>query len=83
MTNIIILVVMILFFYFMILRPQKKRQNEHKEMLDNIKLSDEVVTIGGVHGKVVKIEDDKITILTGRNRETKLVFLKVAVSNKK
>lgn len=79
--NLIFLVVMILFFYFMILRPQKKRQTAYKDMLEKIKVGDEIVTIGGIHGKIIKIEDDKVSILTGINKKTKLVMVKTAISS--
>jgi preprotein translocase subunit YajC len=46
---IIILVIM----YFMVFRPQQKKQKEHQEMLNKIKRNDEVMTSGGIYGKVV------------------------------
>lgn len=79
--NIIFLLAMVIFFYFMILRPQKKRQTEYKNMLDKIKVGDNIVTIEGIHGKIIKIEEDKVYILTGTNKKTKLVMLKTAISN--
>lgn len=49
-------------FYFLIIRPQQKRQGEHAKMLDTLKAGDEVVTNGGLVGKVVKTEERLLTI---------------------
>lgn len=80
-TNIIFLLLMVAIFYFMIIRPQKKRQTQYKNMLDTLKVGDNIVTIGGIHGKVVKIDEDKISILTGKANKTKLIMLKSAVDH--
>ena len=58
-------VVMGLVFYFLILRPQKKRDKAQKELMANIKVTDEVATIGGIHGKVVRVKDDTFVIESG------------------
>lgn len=49
-------------FYFMLIRPQNKRAKEHKEMLGQIKKGDEVVTVGGMLGKVVALDEQFIKI---------------------
>ncbi|MBI2379192.1 MAG: preprotein translocase subunit YajC [Gammaproteobacteria bacterium] len=49
-------------FYFMLYRPQAKRAKDHKNMLDALQKGDEVVTSGGILGKVVKLTDDYIEI---------------------
>lgn len=49
-------------FYFMLIRPQKKKEKQTQAMINAIKIGDEILTIGGIHGKVVKIKDDKLTI---------------------
>jgi preprotein translocase subunit YajC len=62
-------------FYFMLIRPQQKQQKEHKEMLTNLSHGDTVLTNGGIHGKIVAITDniitlevaDKVRIKVGRN----------------
>jgi len=60
------LIIMIaLFFgimYFMIIRPQSKRAKEHAALLDSLKKGDEVVTSGGILGKVVKLGDNFIEL---------------------
>lgn len=51
--------------YFLILRPQQSARKKHEELLKQLKKNDEVVTIGGVIGKVKDIKDDRITIESG------------------
>ncbi|HSM04789.1 MAG TPA: preprotein translocase subunit YajC [Longimicrobiales bacterium] len=52
-------------FYFLLIRPQKKEQERHKQMLEAIKKGDEVVTSGGIVGKVVKADETRLTIQSG------------------
>lgn len=49
-------------FYFLLIRPQQKKAKEHKQMLDNLKKGDRVITQGGIYGKVSQIEDQVITL---------------------
>lgn len=51
--------------YFLILRPQQAARKKHEELLKGLKKNDEVVTIGGIIGKVKDIKDDRITIESG------------------
>jgi len=53
---------MFLVIYFLVLRPQQQKTKEHREMLDNLKRNDEVITAGGLYGKVVQLSDDVITL---------------------
>ncbi len=69
---------MFVLMYFMVLRPQKKRQKEEQEMRDSIQIGDEIVTIGGIMGRVVTVKDDSIVIETGTDR-TKIKFLRSAI----
>ena len=61
---VIYVVVLGLLFYFLIIRPQRKRKKEEEEMKNSICLGQDVVTIGGICGKIVNIKDDNITIQT-------------------
>ncbi|MDX1531550.1 MAG: preprotein translocase subunit YajC, partial [Rhodothermales bacterium] len=47
-------------FYFFIIRPQKKREDTRKSMIEAVKKGDRIVTIGGVHGTVTKVDDDSV-----------------------
>jgi preprotein translocase subunit YajC len=51
-----------LVFYFLLIRPQQKRMKEHKEMVEGLKRGDEVITQGGLIGKVVKVADEEVTV---------------------
>jgi len=59
------ILVLFLVFYLFIIRPQQKRQKQVKEMQDALQKGDSVVTIGGLHGVVHAIDEDKIVINTG------------------
>lgn len=56
------LVLLFVVFYFLILRPQQKRQKDHRLLIESIKQNDALITIGGMHGKVVKVKDDTIIL---------------------
>lgn len=61
-TGIIMLVVMFAVFYFVIIKPQKKKDKEVKQMRDSATVGDDIITIGGIHGKIVKIGDDTMVL---------------------
>ncbi len=54
-------------FYFMLIRPQRKKDKQVKEMLNNLKAGDRVCTIGGIYGTIVGIKDDTVTLSVGRD----------------
>ena len=56
------LVLMFAIFYFLLIRPQQKKAKEHRALLDSLKKGDQVVTAGGMHGKVTSL-DDQIVML--------------------
>ncbi len=64
--------------YFMVIRPQKKRQQELSLMRENLATGDEVVTIGGIIGKVTLVTDEEFTLITAN--QTEMVFRKTAVA---
>lgn len=72
-------IILIAAFYFILIRPQKKKEKETRNMLNSLAVGDEIVTIGGVHGKVVKVKEETVTIETGSDR-VKIVFERGAVS---
>jgi preprotein translocase subunit YajC len=51
-------------FYFLLIRPQKKQQVAHDQMVKNLTTGDEIVTVGGVVGKIIHLTEDRITIKT-------------------
>jgi preprotein translocase subunit YajC len=60
--NMIILPVMLVVFYFLLIRPQQKRAKEHQNMLSKLATGDEVVTGGGIIGKVTEVSDSVATV---------------------
>lgn len=60
--SLIWIAVMVAMMYFLILRPQKKQQKERSAMMDSLKKGDRVVTIGGIHGIVRGIREDRVTV---------------------
>jgi len=60
--QILPLIFMFAIFYFLLIRPQQKKAKEHKALLDSIKKGDNVITAGGVHGKVMSVEDGIVTL---------------------
>jgi preprotein translocase subunit YajC len=55
-------------FYFLILRPQRQQQKQHEAMVQSLSRGDEVVTLGGVIGKIVHVADDRLVIKSGDTR---------------
>lgn len=71
------LVVIFVLFYFMLIRPQMKRAKEHKQMIDGLQVGDEVVTGGGVLGKVTKVSDAYVTLEV--SRDTRVVVQRPSI----
>lgn len=65
-------------FYFFMIRPQQKKAREQKELLAGIQKGDQVVTIGGMHGKVFLVDETTVTL--DLDKGVKLTFDKSAVS---
>ncbi|MCH7530686.1 MAG: preprotein translocase subunit YajC [Gemmatimonadetes bacterium] len=54
-------------FYFLMIRPQAKERRKHEGMLKSLKKGDEIVTSGGIIGKVVHVDENRLTVRTGEN----------------
>ncbi|RUO80761.1 preprotein translocase subunit YajC [Idiomarina tyrosinivorans] len=67
-------------FYFMIFRPQKKRMNAHKELMASMSKGDEVLTQGGMVGKITKISAEKDFIVIALNEEMEVTVQKASVT---
>ena len=64
--------------YMILILPQRKKEKKTRTMLNSVKVGDDIVTVGGVIGKVVNIKDDDITIETGVMK-TKILFKRWAI----
>ena len=67
-SSIILLVVMILVFYVFLLLPENRKKKKLNEMRNSLRVGDDIVTIGGLMGKVVAVTDDSVTFETGEDR---------------
>ncbi len=79
LTMLIPLALIILFFWLFIIRPEKKRNKEMQDMLSNIQVADEVITNGGIIGRVLSVKEDTVLIETGSDR-TKIRVLRSAIA---
>ena len=70
--ELIMLVVMMVVFYFFLIRPQQKRAKEHKNLVQSLNKGDEVITSGGILGRVTKVTDDFVVLEISGNLEIKL-----------
>lgn len=70
------IILMFAIFYFLLIRPQQKKTKEHREMINNLKRGDRVVTSGGIHGLITSLED-----LTVRMEIADKVRIKINRSN--
>ncbi|MCQ2412960.1 MAG: preprotein translocase subunit YajC [Sphaerochaetaceae bacterium] len=77
-TTLITFAVIIMIFYFLIIRPQKKRDNEVKNMLAAMKKGDKIVTIGGIRGTVAVVKESTVIVKVDDN--TRIEFSKNAIS---
>ena len=77
LTALLPLILMFAIFYFLLIRPQQKRQKKVKEMHESLQKGDKVITIGGLHGKIDAIDEDRIILDV--DGEKKLTFDRTAV----
>jgi preprotein translocase subunit YajC len=84
MNLVLPLIFMVGLFYFLLIRPESKRKKQAKSMLENIQIADEVVTAGGIIGRVVDIKPDSDTVVieTGGNRTRIRILKSYIVENK-
>jgi len=71
-TPLIMMAVFVVIFYFLLIRPQQKKQKEHQAMLGKITAGDEVVTAGGILGKVIETGDQFLTVEIADNVRIKV-----------
>ena len=71
LTSLLPLVLIFVIFYFLLIRPQQKRAKEHRQMLDNIKKGDKVITSGGIYGVVESVGTNTVTLKIAENVKVK------------
>lgn len=80
MVQLLPFVLIIVIFYFLLIRPQKKRQDEHRKMLEAMKKGDEVVTNAGIFAQIADIRDDHFVLKIADNVRVKVT--KSSISHK-
>ena len=82
LVQLIPLLLLLVVMYFLMIRPQKKKDKEIKEMRNSLTVGDEIVTIGGICGKIAKTKDDSFIIQVGADK-VKFEMMRWAVSSVK
>ena len=76
-STLVMFSLIIFIFYFMIIRPQQKRAKERQSLLDSVKKGDKIVTVGGLHGTIIGVEEK--TLLIQVADDVKLKFEKTSI----
>ena len=72
------IIILVLFFYFLLYRPQKQAQKKRDAMLAALKVGDEIITLGGMHGRITALDEKTVTLRAADN--VNIVFERSAVS---
>lgn len=72
LVNLLPIALIVVMFYFLLIRPQQKRTKMHREMLASLQVGNEIVTSGGILGKIAEIHESFITIDVGDGRKVTL-----------
>ena len=73
------LIFIFIIFYSLLYIPQRRRNKKHKELLNNLKIGDNVITESGIHGRITNIDVDKVTLVL---KKGEIVINKTFVQNK-
>lgn len=72
--QLIPLILIFVIFYFFLIRPQQQKAKQHKAMLDGLRRGDQVITAGGLHGKITKLsKDDEVEVEIASNVKVRVV----------
>jgi len=71
------MIALFVIFYFLLIRPQQKRQKEHKNMVSGLAKGDEIVTMGGVLGKITKVDENFVTVEVAQGTEIRVQRMSV------
>jgi preprotein translocase subunit YajC len=72
LTSILFLVAMVVAFYFLLWRPQQKRTKEQQQLVSNLAKGDEVVTTGGIHGRIKDVSEQTLSLEISKGVEVKV-----------
>jgi preprotein translocase subunit YajC len=80
LSGLLPIVLIFVVFYFLLIRPQQKRAKEHKNMVEALAVGDEVVTAGGILGKITRVDDQWLRIEVARGMEVNVARATVGQS---
>ena len=69
-------------FYFLIIMPRKRQEKTHKSMMTDLSSGDKIVTIGGIKGKITKVDDESVRLMISDNTEIELLKKAIAYIEK-
>lgn len=67
LVNLLPLLIIFVIFYYLLIRPQKLSQKEHQKMIQNLNKNDDVVTTGGLHGRIINVKDKTLILRIDEN----------------
>ena len=79
--SMIVLVAVMVIFYLFFIRPQMKRAKDQKKFRENLKKGDKVITIGGLHGKIIEVQETTFTIELAENLKVRIEKSAVAMDS--
>lgn len=77
-SSLLFLVAFFAIFYFLIILPRKKQEKKHNEMVQNLRVHDRIVTIGGLHGEVKKLKEKTLIMKVSENADIEILKSAVA-----
>lgn len=77
------IIIMFLIFYFILIRPQQKKQKEARNMINELKEGDNVVTLSGIHGTIRKLKEEVVTLQIAENVRIKINRSSIAVNKER
>jgi preprotein translocase subunit YajC len=75
---IFVLLAMFVFMYLLLIRPQRQQQRRHAEMVESLKVGDEIITVGGMYGDVTEVHPDRVTLEIAEDVEVEVAKRAVA-----
>ena len=77
-SSLLFLVAFFAIFYFLIILPRKKQEKKHNEMVQNLRVHDRIVTIGGLHGEIKKLKEKTLIMKVSENADIEILKSAVA-----
>ena len=73
-----VLALMFVFMYLLLIRPQRQQQRRHAEMIDGLKVGDEIITVGGIYGDVTEVQPDRVSVEIAEDVEVEVTKRAIA-----